>query len=312
VGTLDSDSDDADVGAGEERELTLAEQLRCSTEAERDRYRRFLERLVVRAPEYQLVVRTLAARSVLHAVVSDLWTDEHWPQVLADALLALGSAGDEPVEYEREAAGSLAAVGLALLRTDVRRISRLDEPTMRYLSTGRALAGLLADASAERIALLAEDLPDNLRGTSGILATNAAIEEVLHPLTGAARAVRLLADEYRLRASVADGVIIELAEPMDGVAEPRLIVALGLSGDAGPVYVRGRDSNGRQVLGAWCAPWFAIERAAPAGRSGRAWRLGSHQTPGMLVWDDLPKATCSWFGGQPRPDEITDLLGFID
>jgi hypothetical protein len=79
-----------------------------------------------------------------------------------------------------------------------------------------------------------------------------------------------------------------------------------------PVYVRGTDVNGRSALGAWCAPWVAVERAAPAGRTGRAWRLGPHQTPAMLDWDDLPKAARSWFGGQPRPDEVAELLGLID
>jgi hypothetical protein len=313
VGTLDSDadSDDAEVGAGEERELTLAEQLRCSTETERDRYRRFLERLVARTPEYQLVVRTLAARSVVHAVVSDLWTDEHWPQVLADALRALGSAGDQPIEYESEAAASLAAVGLALLRTDVRRMSRLDEPTMRYLSTGRALTGLLAYASAEQIALLADDLPDNLRGTPGILAANAAVEEILHPLTGAERAVHLLIQEHEVSATVTDGVI-QLEDPIEGVPVPRLLRALTLAADPGPVFVRGRDHKGHQIVAAWCEPWLAIEQTAPAGPFGRAWKLAPEQTPAMLEWEDMPKPTCSWFGGQPRPNEVTDLLGLID
>jgi hypothetical protein len=313
VGTLDSDEDsDTHDQAEDEREPTLTEQLRRSTEAERDRYRRFLERLVARAPEYPMVVRTLAARSVLHAVASDLWTDENWPEILAEALRSLSSAGDEPNEHERAAAASIAAVGLGLLRTDVERISRQDEHTMRYLRTGRAVADLLVDASAEQIALLASDLPECLSGAAGIHAAGDAVEETLHPLTGAARATRLLDDEHGLKATVTDEVIIELEDPLDGVAEPRLILALTLSGDHGPVYVRGRDSNGRQVIGAWCAPWFAVEREAPAGAIGRAWRLGTGQTPAMLAWDDLPKPTYSWFGGQPRPDEVTELLGVID
>jgi hypothetical protein len=313
LGTLDTDEDsDTEPTGDDDHEPTLAEQLRASTEAERDRYRRFLERLVDGAPEYPMVVCTLAARSVLHAVASDLWPNESWPDILADALHALGATGDEPTEYETEAAASLGAVGLGLLRTAVGRMSRLDEDTMRYLGAGRALTGLLAEASPEQIALLADDLPEYLRGTPGILAANAAIAETLHPLTGAARAVHLLADEYELTASVADGIIIELADPIEGVAEPRLIMALGLAGDSGPVYARGTDVNGRSVLGAWCAPWFAVERAAPAGRTGRAWRLGPHQTPAMLDWDDLPKAAHSWFGGQPRPDEVSELLGLID
>ena len=105
------------------------------------------------------------------------------------ALRALGDPGDEPNEHERVAAASLAAVGLGLLRTDVERISRLDEYTMRYLHTGAA--------SAEQIALLTADLPDYLSGTTGILAASHAIEETLHPLIGAERAVSLVIEERR-------------------------------------------------------------------------------------------------------------------
>jgi len=121
---------------------------------------------------------------------------------------------------------------------------------MRYLRTGRAVADLLVDASAEQIALLAGDLPECLSGAAGIRAASDAVEETLHPLTGAARATCLLDDEHGLKATVTDEVIIELEDPLDGVAEPRLILALALSGDHGPAYVRGRDSNGRQVVGA--------------------------------------------------------------
>lgn len=270
VGTLDSDEDsDTQDQAEDEREPTLTEQLRRSTEAERDRYRRFLERLLARAPQYPMVVRALAARSVLHAIASDLWRDESWPEILSETLCALGSTGDEPNDHERAAAASIAAVGLGVLRTDIERISRQDEHTMRYLRAGRAVAYLLDDASTEQIALLAGDLPEYLAGAAGVRAASEAVEETLHPLTGAARAARLLDEDHGLKATVTNEVIIELEDPLDGVAEPRIILALALSGDHGPNYVRGRDSNGRQVIGAWCAPWFAVERAAPR-RSDRA------------------------------------------
>lgn len=96
------------------------------------------------------------------------------------------------------------------------------------------------------------------------------------------------------------------------VAEPRLILALGLAGEEGPIFVRGRNSEGRAVVAVWCAPWLAIERAGPAGRWGRAWKLARGQTPGMLRWDDLPKASLDWSAGRARPREVADLLALLD
>lgn len=315
-GTLDSDKDTNSSGDGPPPEgqddPTLAEQLRRCTASERDRYRRFLERLVARAPDYPMLVRGLAVRCVLHALAVRLWTDNRWPAVLAEALEALGAGGDEPSEHELAGAGALAAVGLAVLRTDVDRVSRLDEYTMRYLAVGNAVSGLLAQAPLDRIELLAADLPGRLAGAAGVSAAQRAIEETMQPLTGAARAAHLLTDEHSLTASVTDGVIIELHDPVEGVAEPRLLLALGLAKDSGPVYCRAHSDDGRRILGAWCAPWLAIEREGPVGAIGRAWKLGSGQTPAMLEWDDLPKGAHAWFGGQPRPEHAAELLGLID
>jgi hypothetical protein len=313
VGTLDTDEDSDNIDVESEAQgPTLTEELGRCTEPERERYRRFLERLVARAPEYPMLVRTLAARSVLHAVAARLWTENVWPEVLANTLRALGAAGDKPNEHEHVAAASLAAVSLGVLRTDVERMSRLDEKTLRYLNAGHAVSWLLGDASPEQIAMLAaNDLPQHLAGTPGVLAASNATEELLHPPSGAARAARLLSDEYGFVTIVTDGVVVELQDPIEGVAEPRLLLGLALSGDAGPVYVRGRTSDGRRVVGAWCEPWLAIERDGPAGKFGRAWKLATRQTPGMLGWEDMPKTTRSWLAGEPRPSEVADLLGLL-
>lgn len=56
----------------------------------------FVERVVERAPGYPMVVRTLAVRTLLHSIAAHLCPDDGWPPLLADALGALGAAGDEP------------------------------------------------------------------------------------------------------------------------------------------------------------------------------------------------------------------------
>jgi hypothetical protein len=308
---VETHGDDDDDIEEEEHEWTLTEQLNDCTEYERDRYRRFLERLVGHAPEYPVVVRTLAVRSVIHAVDADLWTEREWPEMLAEALRALGAPGDEPNDHERAGAGSLAVIGLVLLRIKVDRVSRLDEYTMRYLQTGRAVAHLLPNAAAEQVALIASEMPEQFSPAGWIAAGDQVCDEILHPLTGADRAAHLLVEEDKFAATVIDGVI-QLDDPIEGIPVPRLLRALTLAANPGPVFVRGRDHNGREIVAAWCQPWLAIEQTASAGPVGRAWKLAPEQTPAMLEWEDMPKPTYSWFGGQPRPNEVTELLGLID
>lgn len=317
IGTLDADEDDLAAQQAEDVEPTLGEELRRRTASERARYRRFLERLLEHAEEYPLVVRNLAAHSALHAVAADLWDEELWPLFLADAICALGAGGDEPNEHERDTAATLGAVSLALLRTDIAQLSRRDEQTMRYETAGRAVADLLRYRAPEKLELLRAELlvanpPRRIAGAVATDAIDRAVAEILHPVTGATRAVALLDEEHDVAATVSDGVIIDLRQPLDGWAEPRLLLALALADEDGPVYVRGHTSQGRAVLAAWCRPWLAIERAGPAGNWGRAFKLRAGQTPAMLEWDDLPKATCNWAAGQHRPADIADLLTLVE
>ncbi len=323
LGTLDAD-EDIDIAEPREDadEPALGEELRRQTASQRARYRRFLERLVDRASQYPMVVRNLAAHSTLHALAADIWDEDEWPLVLAEVTCALGASGDEPNQHEREAAGTLAAVTLAVLRTDVIQLSRRDEQTMRYESTGRAVTDLLPHRSQQKIELLAAELlaaellaADPPRHVAGACATDAvqrAVEETLRPPRGAVRAARLLDEDRRIAAGVTDGVIVELHDTLDGVAEPRLLLALALAEEDGPIYVRGHTSQGRPVLAAWCRPWLAIQRTSPAGKWGRAFKLRLGQTPAMLQWDDLPKAACHWAAGQHPPDEVADLLGLAE
>lgn len=317
-GTLDTD-DDADDGdpAPSEREDTLGEALRRAPASERERYRQFLERLLARARGYPTVVRNIAAHSALHAMASGIWSEERWPSALAEAIAALGGGGDEPNEHERAAAASLAAVALAVLRLDVGKLSRRDEHMLRYEAAGQAVAALLPHVRRDRIELVTSELlksdpPRRVAGVASSTAVDRAIAEVLHRPQGASRAARLLAEDHGVAATVTDGEIVDLRDPLDPVAEPLLLLTLALTEEDGPVYVRARTSQDRPVLGAWCKPWLTIEREGPAGRWGRAWRLGSTQTPAMLRWDDLPRAACAWAAGQTRPDEVADLLALIE
>jgi hypothetical protein len=312
-GTLDSDTDEDATDDGDEPPTrTVATELRSKSRGERERFRWFVERLIERSPRYPMVVRTLAARMLLHAIAARLWREDQWPALLADALRALAAGGDEPRPQELQTAGSVAAVGLALLRTDVPRVSRRDERQQRYESVAHAVSGLLAHRDAHQVQTLAAELPGRLAGAAGVLAAERAVEEALHPPRGVTRAVRLLAAERDIAAHERGEATVVIDEPIVGLPEPTLMLALRLAEDAGPIFARGVTVENQPVLAAWCAPWFAAERIGKAGPWGRAWKLGPHQTLGVIDRADLPRADVRWSAGGERPPEIRDLLALAE
>jgi hypothetical protein len=321
VGTLDTDTDETPTGQDEGGEAgrglggrSIREELNRRTPDERHRYRGFVERLVERAPAYPMVVRTLAVRTLLHSIAAHLWPDDEWPRLLADALRALGAAGDEPRPEEETAAGSLAAVGLALLRTDVPRMSVRDERQLRYAATAAAVASLLGHRDTQQVEMLAAELPGRLAGPAGAQAAEQAVEETLNPLRGVDRAVRLLAEERAVAAHTHGDATIVIENPLAGVPEPMMIVALRLTDDPGPVFARGMTVDGRPVVAAWCSPWLAVERVGRTGlRFGRAWAMGKlHALHGIDLMAELPRADRRWNAGEQRPEDIRDLLGMAD
>lgn len=322
VGTLDTDTDETAAGHDEGGEggggpggRSIREELNRRTPDERRRYRWFVERLVERAPSYPMLVRTLAVRTLLHSIAAHLWPDDQeWPPLLADALRALGAARDEPRPEEERAAGSLAAVGLALLRTDVPRMSVRDERQMRYASTASAVAALLDRRDAQQMEMLAAELPGRLAGSVGAQAAERAVDEVIHPPRSVDRAVRLLADEHDVDAHVGGDATIVIDEPLASVPEPMMVIALRLADEAGPVFARGETAEDRPVLAAWCSPWLAVERVGRTGlKFGRAWRLGKGQNLHAIdLMTELPRADVRWNAGEPTPDDIRDLLAMAD
>jgi hypothetical protein len=107
--------------------------------------------LVERSPHHPLVVRALAVRTLLHSIAADLWPGDVWPPLLADALRALATGGGQPRDEEQTAAGSLAAIGLGVLCTTVRRMSWRDERQLRYTAAAAAVAEGLVHRDAEQI-----------------------------------------------------------------------------------------------------------------------------------------------------------------
>jgi hypothetical protein len=319
VGTLDTDTDETSARQDEGGQdgpggRSIRDELNRRTPDERRRYRGFVERLVARAPSYPMVVRTLAVRTLLHSIAAHLWPDDEWPPLLAAALRALGAVGDEPRPEEETAAGSLAAVGLALLRTDVPRMSVRDERQMRYASAASAVAALLDCRDAQQVEMLAAELPGRLAGPVGAQAAARAVDEVMHPPRSVDRAVRLLAEEHDVDAHTDGDATVVIDEPLANVPEPMMVIALRLTDEAGPVFARGETAEGRPVLAAWCSPWLAVERVGKTGmKFGRAWRLGKGQTLHAIdLMTELPRADARWNAGEAPPEDIRDLLATAD
>lgn len=309
---LDTDADEEAQASSDEEESDGASGLTATLgnlrEEERERWRRWVERLVGLSPNYPMVVRTLALRSFLHGMAEGVWEAEQWPALLADATRALGAPGDEPTEDERAAAGSLGAIALALQRNDVQRFSIRDEQTMRYEAVASAISPLLPYFDPERVERLAAGMPEPLTGSAALAASQRVVGEVLEPPTGSERSVRLLLDEHDIGARVSETGVIELTEPLRQHAQPLLLLALGLARDAGPLAVRGTIAGGAEVVAVWDSPLLVIERRAQHVW-GRLFRLPPSLSPLNFtsLEDELPRPE-TWMGQEDPPAEAARLL----
>jgi hypothetical protein len=290
----------------------LAEVLAAASMSERARFKRFVERLIERAPGYPMLVRTLALRTLLHGTRHEVWGEEEWPERIEKSLRALTAPGDEPGEAERAAASSLAALALALLRSEVTHLSVRDESTLRYERAFAAVAPLLEPLDPEQVELLAPEMPAPLDDVA-VEAAEEIVAEALAPSVGAERAVRLLAEDYDAEARIRDDGTIDLSEPLPPFAEPQLFLALGLVGDEGPIAVRGRIDDRTAVLAVWKAPHLVVERSNTQ-RWGRLFKLPSTLSPLSYAKLDagLPHTLASWMAGESRPELALDLLGLAE
>ena len=308
---LESDLDDEEEpGDDEESAAGLSEVLGKLPDRERDRWRRWVERLVERAPELSMVIRTLALRSVLHGIAEGIWTEERWPEILAAATGALAVGGDEPGAEERAAAASLGAIAVALLCSEVERLSVRDEQALRYEAAATAVAPLLPDFDPERVEMLAPEMPEPLRGGAALEACLRVVEDALEPPSGAEHAVWLLDEEHGIEAWLDDDGAIELERSLPAVAEPQLCLALGLAREPGPLVARGTIEGRVGVVAVWAGPYLVVERSRGERRWGRLFRLPDSLSPLNFASLDreLPAPVASWEGDRPPPQAARNLL----
>jgi len=152
------------------------------TPERRWRFRRFVEQLVRRAPSYPLALRALTGRWVLKGIARQLWSDDKWPPLLAQVLELLGDPEALALHpADRRSAGSVASVALAVLRTDVQRMSLGDPNQIRFAAAAAHVRGLVAQRELAQIA----DLCEHVRGLVQLDEVECAVDELLDPPTGA-------------------------------------------------------------------------------------------------------------------------------
>ncbi len=315
AGTLDDDEDEVETtpDSDPDGEPSLRKALEDATPDQRDQFRRFAERLVKRSPALPQTIRNLSLRTIIHSIGGGLWSGEDWPPLMARALQALAEPGDEPNEWELRAAGSLASVGLFVLRSDVPLMSERDPHLLQFEAAANAVTPLLEHRDSEQIQQLTSELPGGLAGPSAVPAVEDLAIQLLDPPDGLTRASQLLNDEHELSSRPAGRATLIIEDPVSNLPEIRLATVAHLIGGSGPTFVRALTEDGREVLAAWQAPWFAVEKETPAGKTMvRCWKL-SGATPYPLTLEvELPRATITTNAGDERPDEVAALLDRAD
>jgi hypothetical protein len=291
----------------------LGETLSELPDHDRERWRRWIEKLVARSARYPTIVRTLALRSVLDGISEEIWVEEAAVDVLTKAAKALAARGDDPTEEERAAAGSLGAVAAVLIRALVDRISVRDEDTLRYEEVGGAVSPFLAHREPSQIEDLTDGIEEPEFGVGWVDACAIVADEILEPRSGAERAVQLLEEERGIAAEVAPGGQIELLEQLPARVESLLFLSQGLAGETGPLVALGTAQNGIKAIAIWRAPYLVIEKRS-AGQWGSLYRLPDSLSPFHYTdFDrDLPRPLASWMGEESPPELALELLGCAD
>ena len=262
-------------------------------------------------------MRALLARFVLTGAALGLWPDDDEPdRILVELVEMLAAPGDEPIEAEERAVTTYIGVALAVLRSRVTRLSRNDEPTLRYRDAVAAAARRGRDEVDEEVLVrLAASLEEGFGATVGYERVASSMAELKRPTGGLEAAIAALSADYGTRAS-AEGTVLVIEDPLPALRERDLLRAAGIVRDVEPVVVCGTLAGERRAACVWRAPDLVLARETPNGSTGRLYRL-THGTPSSIVagWsfgsklrDNLPDPVAEWFTGTEPPDEAVELL----
>jgi hypothetical protein len=189
--------------------------------------------------------------------------------VVAKATIALDASGEIRNE-ERAAVASLAAVGLAALRSQVSRFSVHDPLHILYDSTRQAIQPLLGAASPELVAQYASELVSGLGPGVEPAAIDSLIEALRHPAP-LEEAVRVLEAEWGI-AAACHGQVIDVIGGVRGDPLTAVLRAVGLAQAAAPVAARASSANINAPV-VWQPPQLIVIRRFPRAIDGVRYEL---------------------------------------
>jgi hypothetical protein len=296
--------------------VDLATALQRAKKFRRDQFRRFSRGVLERVASWPNLMRAYGARLVLCGTAADLWpNDAERGEVLVQLVEALCAPGDEPTPNEQAALAAYTAVALAMLRTDVRKLSVSDEPTLRFKQAAAVSRAVLLGLDPSLIDAIAEEL----RGTFGDLSSTehilAVAADSTERVSGVTAAIALLSEEENIDAHEDNGMLV-VDDPLPRVPELQLLRIVGMVGGPGPITVRGTTDTGIAAFCIWQAPLLVIAKRANGRLSGRLYRLpNSHPATLAAGWqssvgvsENLPRPAGEWYAGGIPPAEAVELL----
>jgi len=253
------EDDKPDDAARDRVVVSLPDGRRCP-EPHRQQFRRFFERLAEASADYATVGRLLALRLILRGASGGYWNEPGaWAPVVAKATNALAAQG-ESRDQERAAVASLAAVGLAAVRSQVPRFSVHDPLHILYDSTRQHTQPLLGAATPELVAQYASELIPGLGPGVEPAAIDGLVESLLHPAP-LEEAIRVLEADWGI-AAARHGRVIDLIGGVRGEPLTAALRAVGLAQAASPVAARASTANSSVVV-VWQPPQAPCDQTIP-------------------------------------------------
>lgn len=312
---LDDNAEAGDDTAVDEEDLEAAEvtmQLATLTDSDKQkkriqRYRRMTEKLIGRGRTNPDAVRIAASVLTASGVALSCWPSG--PDVahrLRSSLQPLPSVHDE---FRRDAA-SIAAVGLALIRAQVRHLSDGSPEALTYRSAAKELAPLLPYAERDDVAFRCAGLvAEGLAQLSDVDRVMGLVSAIVDP-DPIAEATRELVNEHGIAAEVDGKTIKILHQVRDATATALRTLAIAQNGS--PVGVRVTDTKS-SVVAVWADPELIVCRWAKGRRFITRYPLGRIRPSGFVYQrgqgETSPAGTEHW-GGEP-PVEVTDAFALV-
>jgi hypothetical protein len=277
------EDDDAETVAAETDEDTpivaRPPDLSRTTIDVRRRYQRWAAHLADAAPQLGPPERMLVVRLLLWTVAAQAWPpdDRSWMHLLADALRAL-DRGDLPTDVEPPI-GSLAAIGLSVLRAYAPRYEHTQETTA-YTQAAEGVAHLLPAADTAYLQEYAKLLDDAFGTAVNPETVRTLAEEVVQadPIAGAVWALAERGRETHRHGRRFLHVMGRFSNPLLVALE-----AVGAAQDAEIVGAWAGSPPGKWALLIWPRPDIVAVESGNEAILWRHYRLTGLVTPRLLA-----------------------------